>query len=131
MTIPATIGHAAIALCLAGALAACASGDSWETRLGETDRSVTAAQEALDEIDQRVASVEEAVEGQRVLKRRLGAMTARIARLRERLAELRSSAAGASGDASQALGTASQVSRSLAVLENRFDYHLRRSHGDN
>ncbi len=128
MTIPPTIGRAVIALSLAGSLAACASRDSLETRLGATDRSVTAAQEALDEFDQRIASVEDAVESQRALKRRLRAMTATIVRLRERLAELRSSAAAASDEASQAVGTASQVSRSLAVLENRFDYHLR-SHG--
>jgi hypothetical protein len=67
-------------------------------------------------------------------------MVARLATLRERLwasissvrtglGDARSMSGAAAAEADDALARAGQVARDLSVLQQRYDYHLRRYHG--
>ncbi len=129
MTIPTAPVRAALALALTASCAACASGKELASRLGDTDRSVADAQQALDEVDERVAALERSVERQRLLEKKMRRVGRTLRLLRRRVSDLRTGSAAAAAQASEALATVSRLSRALAVLENRLDYHLRRGHG--
>ena len=57
-----------------------------------------------------------------------GNLRAAIADLKSSLADLEGDVDGAAARASEALDEVGAAARELAVLENRFDYHLRRGH---
>ncbi|HVF52894.1 MAG TPA: hypothetical protein VNC78_04720 [Actinomycetota bacterium] len=63
----------------------------------------------------------------RVIERKLSDATDR---LEQAMRRLESALAGAEADAAGALERAESAARSLAVLTDRYDYHLRRYHGD-
>ena len=129
MTIPAASCRAAVALALAGSLAACASGEQFADELGATDRSVAAVRQALDELDERMGGLERSLDRQRLVEQKLHRVKKRLRMLHRRLGRVRSGSASAGAQASEALGAVAEMARTLAVLENRLDYHLRRGHG--
>ncbi|MGH2757230.1 MAG: hypothetical protein ACRDI3_05525 [Actinomycetota bacterium] len=66
------------------------------------------------------------------LERRLGSLSKRLGRalegLRASLRDIRGAAGGAPDEAARALGRAEDVAAQLQVLEERYEYHLRRYH---
>lgn len=112
-------------------LSACAAG---ETPAAEED---TAATEALASLEQRIDDLEtdlvSTVEGDDRVLRRLGALGDRLDRALERLksslADSRAMGADAADQAAAALGAAQAAATDLQVLEERYEYHLRRYHG--
>lgn len=111
-------------------LSGCAPSDAPTGPSAET----TAAIEALDE---RIADLEDDLlseTGDRSkLDARLDALGDRLDRALERLKEslegVRTGSAEARDSAASALANAQAVASDLSVLEERYDYHLRRYHG--
>ena len=86
--------------------------------------------EALSELEEARS---EANEGADKVDKRLGYLSNRLKNaidsLRASLADVRASASGAASEVDSALAKAEQAAKDLAVLESRFNYHLRRDHG--
>ena len=101
------------------------------------DDAAAATAEALADLDERVATLEADLASLETARERAGNRLRKLSgrlkgaldRLRDSLAEVRATA-GTSGDnAAAALATANSAARDLEVLEERYDYHLRRYHG--
>ena len=97
----------------------------------------TEALEAVEALEERVTDLEsdlaEMSSERDKAGERLEALGDRLdkalERLREALAEVRSSAAGAGDAAASAMSAANSAAAQLDVLEERYEYHLRRYHG--
>jgi hypothetical protein len=115
------------------------NGDSQKLR-EEADRARAAAAEALDAVDSMRVELD-ALED-RIARR--GEERARVAGklrktrehlwravsgLRETISGLRDESSGAASEAASALAEAQSAAKTVAVLESRFEYHLRRDHG--
>jgi chromosome segregation ATPase len=87
-----------------------------EMRLDDLSSKLDRASKARAKMIERLA----------VLRDRLWAS---INSVRAGLGDSRSTSAAAAADAAEALSRATRVARDLAVLEGRYDYHLRRYHG--
>jgi hypothetical protein len=125
---------------------ACGRAESGDSRRlqAEADRARAEADEALQAVDAMKADLEalradlEADAGR--LRRQRERMTGRLDSVRERLwgalsslrdtiAGLRHDSSAAVSEAASALDEARSAAKDLAVLESRYDYHLRRDHG--
>jgi predicted nucleic acid-binding Zn-ribbon protein len=113
-------------------LGACAQG---ETPAVEDDSAATA--EALSSLEERIDELESdlatAGDADDRALRRLGALGDRLDRALERLksslSNSRATGADAADQAASALGAAQAVASDLQVLEERYEYHMRRYHG--
>jgi hypothetical protein len=126
--------------------AACGRAESGESRRlqQEADQARAEADEALEAVDAMKADLESLradFEGEVVgLRRQRERMAGRLDSVRERLwgalaslrdtiEGLRQDSSAAVSEAASALGEARSAAKALAVLESRFDYHLRRDQG--
>jgi hypothetical protein len=123
----------AAAVTVAVALPACGSGTGSEESLRKADDAMAAAErslEAVDALEAEVASLENRLDDAR---RKGAALSSRLdkatQKLWESLARVRTSAGDAAGSASSAVASAQSAARDIAVLTQRFDYHLRQSGG--
>ena len=93
-------------------------------------RAVDLLEERADELE---AELEELRSGRSEAADRLETVTQRLwsslSKVREALAEVKGGNAAAASEASSALSQASSAARSLTILENRFEYHLRQHGG--
>jgi chromosome segregation ATPase len=114
--------------------------DSLRARSEETDavgRAAAQTDAALERMNERVANLRERIGELESDRARLGTRVGRIGdslwsaigNLREALREARSTTTAANDAAAGAMQRAEAAARDLAVLEGRFDYHLR-SHGN-
>lgn len=139
-----TMRKAAALVLAAGTLAGCARAQALDPaekeRLDDARTAAAEAMEAVDDLELRIEDLEDDLEEatdvtERVDKvsQRVGKVSERLwtslAKLRASLDEVRAGAADAGATASSALARAEQAARDLAVLGNRYDYHLRRYHG--
>ena len=113
---------------------------------GSRDAAAEAAQtaeealEATEELTGDVADLQEELDegladagaADDRVDRRLKAISQRLsnalADVRSSIESVRATADGASGDVASALSRAEAAARDLAVLESRFDYHLKNGH---
>ena len=118
-------------------LTACGS-DAGNDRTDPADAAARAqAAEALDRVaslTNRVERLGSEVKAQERAQSRMGdAIKTRLGvlaeRLRESLAAVRATAASAEADADAAAAQIGGIARSLSVLKERFDYHLRNGGG--
>lgn len=101
------------------------------------DGAVEAQAEALADLEVRVADLESELEATASERERSGErldalgdrLDKALERLRAALDNLRSATAGAGDDAASAMATAHSAAAALDVLEERYEYHLRRYHG--
>ena len=108
-----------------------------------TSAAAVEAQEAADEALASIANLEEQTADltdelaelkadRKKLAERMwdisGNLRAAIAELKGSLGDIEGDVDGAAARASEALDEVGAAARELAVLENRFDYHLRRGH---
>lgn len=117
-------------------LAACSRGEldsSMQERLEEATSDATRALDKVSGLESRVDGLSSSLDDLRRDGTRFGAD---VEKLRESLSDLRSalrgvrsSSSSALSEASSALAVAQQAARDLAVLEQRYEYHLRRYHG--
>lgn len=124
----------AAAVTVAVVLPACGSGTGSEESLRKADDAMAAAErslKAVDALEDEVASLETRLDDAR---RKGAALSSRIdkatEKLWESLARIRASTDDAAGSASSALSSAQSAARDIAVLTQRFDYHLRQSGGE-
>ena len=119
------------------ALAGCGrggAGDGAEAQeAAATQQQLDEATEAIEDLETELAELRDSVAA---ADERAGKTAARLdtisqrlwssmARVRESVSEAKGMGADASAGASSALDQAAVAIRDLAVLENRFDYHLR------
>lgn len=124
----------AAAVTVAVALPACGSGSgSDESLVRKADDAMAAAERSLDAVaalEDEVAGLENRLDDAR---RKGAALSSRLDKATERLWEslgrVRASAGDAAGSASGALSAAQSAAREIAVLTQRFDYHLRQTGG--
>ena len=129
--------RAALVLLIALVCGACAQADA----PGEATSETAAAMEALDErvatLETDLAAAQDDIEAGDEAGSRLATRIDHLAdkldrsleRLRDALDSVRSGSAEARDQAASALATAQSVASDLAVLEQRYEYHLRRYHG--
>lgn len=107
------------------------------TAADEAKAAAKAASKRVAELETRLDELTSALDRADQNQARFGG---RLATLRERiwdsvqslrggLGDARSASGVAAAEADDALARASEVARDLAVLEQRYDYHLRRQHG--
>jgi hypothetical protein len=119
------------------------TGDSEDLR-ADADRARAEANEALEAVDLMRADLEaledELADGVARLRRERDRTASKLERVGERLwaalshirdsmAGIRQGSAGAASEAASALDEARSAAKAIAILESRFDYHLRRDHG--
>lgn len=119
------------------------NGDSQRLRR-EADRARAAADEALEAVDAMKADLEalrldlegEVTRLRRQRERMAGSLDVvrerlwgALSSLRDTIGGLRQDSSAAASEAASALDEARSAAKDLAVLESRFDYHLRRDHG--
>ena len=121
----------AAAVTAAVLLPACGSGSGSDESLRRADDALATAErslEAVDDLKAEVSSLETRLDDAR---RKGAALSSRLdkatQRLWDSLARIRTSASDAAGSASSALASAQSAAREIAVLTQRFDYHLRQS----
>lgn len=132
-----TMRRAAALVLAAGSLAGCARAQALDPAAKERlDDARATADEALDAVaglEARLEIAEADLEQAGRVSKRVDEVSERLwaslAKLRRSLDEVRAEAGDAGADADAALGRAEQAARDLALLENRYDYHLRRYHG--
>jgi chromosome segregation ATPase len=103
----------------------------------EAKKEASAASDRAEQLEMRLddlsSQLDRASRARAKMVERLGALRERlwgsINSVRAGLGESRSASAAAAADAAEALSRAGKVARDLAVLEGRYDYHLRRYHG--
>jgi chromosome segregation ATPase len=124
---------AALALAV---VAGCGRGDLDSSTQERLDDAATGATQALDEVDVLESRVDALANSFAEVRRDREHIDAKVKKLREALNDLRSSlkdvrssAGSAASDAGAALAEAQELARDLAVLEQRYEYHLRRYHG--
>lgn len=91
-----------------------------------TERVATLESELEEEAEAATRLEDDAQDQARRLSQRLERS---LDRLRASLGEVRGSVAGGVDEAATALGQAQAVASQLQVLEQRYEYHLRRYHG--
>lgn len=92
-------------------------------RVGELEREMAG-------LDDHLAASGKARKKLRARLERLGdGLRDSLEKLRTALEDARSGAGSAQASADEALARAGQIARDLAVLEQRYNYHLRRYHG--
>jgi chromosome segregation ATPase len=94
-----------------------------EAEVSSLGRSLASARADID-----AAATERAELGDR-LARALKRLRGSLARVRNAVNEAQDASHAASSSASAAVAEADGVAHDLAVLKNRYDYHLRRYHG--
>lgn len=113
--------------------AAAASAD--QVRAAEEEASAAAA--AVARLETRIEALEEqldaAADAGSKAEKRLDHLAGRLKRsvedLRASMREVRGVADGAAAEVSAALSKVSEVARKLTVLEDRFNFHLKKEHG--
>ena len=121
-------------------VAAAACGDGGES----VDNARAAADSAIEQVEELTARIEsleselddalnQAEKSDRALAGRLDGARGRLDKALDRLRKSTDAAAGAAetaaANSSSALAKAEEAARSLNVLQERYDYHLRRYHG--
>ncbi|MGH2729345.1 MAG: hypothetical protein ACRDJI_01925 [Actinomycetota bacterium] len=124
---------AALALAV---VAGCGRGDLDSSTQERLDDAATGATRALDEVDTLESRVDALASSFADVRRDDDRIDETVKKLRQTLRDLRaslksvrSSAGSAASDAGAALAEAQELARDLAVLEQRYEYHLRRYHG--
>ena len=117
-------------------VAGCGRGDLDSSTRERLDDAATGATQALDEVDTLESRIDALASSFAEVRRDRDRIDATVEKLRETLRDLRaslgnvrSSAGSAASDAGAALAEAQELARDLAVLEQRYEYHLRRYHG--
>lgn len=110
-----------------------ASAESVERAQAEAEAAATLAEDLRQQVDDLTAQIEAAETdtgdlGDR-LDRSAAKLTKALDRLRERLGSNKDSIDSAAAQASAAAAEVAAAIRRLSVLEDRFDYHLKRYHG--
>lgn len=128
------MSRAAVALFLALFLGACAAGETRQEPSAEMTEALTTLEDRITDLEAEIRSDLEAQEDDGAkLGDRLDRLTARLERslerLRDALGDAKDGSAEAQEAAASALSTARSVASDLSVLEERYDYHLRRYHG--
>jgi chromosome segregation ATPase len=123
-----------LALTLALFLGACAANEPPTGSNAASTEAVEALEARILELEAQVADDLEAEGSDRAkLEGRLDRLADKLERsldrLREALGGVKSGSADARDAADSALATARSVASDLTVLEERYDYHLRRYHG--
>ena len=115
---------------------ACGSGELDSETAGDLQEARADAAQAVERVDSleaRLDALAEQLDDAVLDRKRLNRVTERLesalADLRKALHAAESSADTAAADAASALARADQAARDLAVLEDRYEYHLRRYHG--
>jgi methyl-accepting chemotaxis protein len=89
--------------------------------------------DAVDDLEVRLEGLEDDLDAAGKVGERVDKVSERLwaslGKLRKSLEEVRSGAGEAAANADAALVRAEQAARDLALLGNRYDYHLRRYHG--
>ena len=134
-----TMKRALATLLLILALGACGDDSPTGALLKDTEARELASDSmrAVDLLEERAgeleAELEELRSGRSEAADRLETVTQRLwsslSKVREALAEVKDGNAAAASEASSALSQASSAARSLTILENRFEYHLRQHGG--
>jgi hypothetical protein len=133
----ATMRRAAALVLAAGAFAGCARAQAHDPaekeRLDDARSTPAEAMDAVDDLEARVEELEGDLAAADRVSERVDRVSERLwaslAKLRKSLDEARGAAGDAAANADAALGSAQQAARDLALLGNRYDYHLRRYHG--
>ena len=125
--------RACLLLFVALFLTACAADEPPVTEEGP-DETTSAAladlEERIEELEGDLAEADEARErGRDELKAVRTRFRDSLKELRGSLAEVRATSSDASSEVSSALAEARAVAADLEVLEERYNYHLRRYHG--
>ncbi|MEA2453319.1 MAG: hypothetical protein QOG04_2029 [Actinomycetota bacterium] len=126
-----TMARAPLALLIALSLGACASGTPSSTEpSAETTQAISALEDRVADLEADLLAAED---GRTKLSDRIDSLGDKLAksldRLQESLAQVRSGSSEAADSAASALASAQAVASDLAVLEQRYEYHLRRYHG--
>jgi hypothetical protein len=91
------------------------------------------AEELEGQVDDLTADLHRAAKARRQMVGRLALLRERlwasVGIVRDGLGEARSVSGAAAAEADDALARAAEVARDLSVLQQRYDYHLRRYHG--
>jgi hypothetical protein len=130
---------AAVALSAAAVLLvapSCGRPEPPEVSRADVDEAHTTASEAVERaaaLERRIERVEGALAAARhrrdALKKKLrdvaGGLRSAIERVRVAVADARAAADDAAGEASSAIARVRRIARGLAVLESRYNYHLR------
>jgi predicted nucleic acid-binding Zn-ribbon protein len=123
----------AAAVTAAVVLPACGTGSGSDESLRKADDALAAAERSLtavDDLKEEVSALENRLDDAR---RKGAALSSRLdkatQKLWDSLARVRTSVSDAAGSASSALASAQSAARDIAVLTQRFDYHLRQSGG--
>ncbi len=128
---------AAALVLAAGTFAGCARAEALDPaakeRLDDARAAADEALEAVSVVEARIAGLEDDLDDAARVSDRVDRVSERLwaslARLGKSLDDLRAGAGAAAASADAALARAEQAARDLAVLDNRYDYHLRRYHG--
>lgn len=124
------MARAALALLIALSFGACASADAPSEPSTETTQALSAIEDRVADLEADLLAAED---DRTKLDDRIAALGDKLdrslERLREALAEARSGSSQAADSAASALATAQSVASDLSVLEERYEYHLRRYHG--
>lgn len=129
-----TMFRAAAALVLV-ALAAVACGEdkpavATEAELEAARQETQEALEAIDSLEGRIAGLESEIERKdRSTDDLVTGLSETLDQLKASLKRIKASASQASSAAQAAAGEISSAVRRLTVLEDRYDYHLKRYHG--
>ncbi len=92
--------------------------------------ALDALEEQIEELEQRVESLEdERVRTSKRLDRATERLWSSLSNLRAAVADAKAAGDSASSDVASALGQADAAARAIAVLDNRFEYHLRQHGG--
>jgi outer membrane murein-binding lipoprotein Lpp len=117
-------------------VAGCGRGDLDTLTRERLDDAATGATQALDEVDALESRVDALASSFADDSRDDDRIDEKVKKLRQTLRDLRaslksvrSSAGSAASEAGSALAEAQELARDLAVLEQRYEYHLRRYHG--
>lgn len=125
-----TMARVTLALLVALLLGACAPETPDTKAAAVTDEDITAIEARLDTVETDLSA---ASDERSQMEDRLEALSDKLDRALERLREaiegVRAGSAEASDAAASALANAQAVASDLSVLEERYEYHLRRYHG--
>jgi chromosome segregation ATPase len=134
-----TMVRATALILVALVLAACADEGSDAGDDGTAGRDARRALQAAERLETRVADLESDVEETlrrgdlKELKENLGSLRQKLrgalADLRAALGDVKGRIGSASSAADSAMARAEKIARDLAVLQDRFNFHLKRDHG--
>jgi outer membrane lipoprotein-sorting protein len=129
-----TMVRASLVLTAALLLGACAAASPPSEPSAETEAAIAGLEDRVDDLAADLADELQVVkEGRNELQDRISALSDKLdkslARLRDALAAARSGSSEAADAAASALNSAQSVAADLEVLEQRYEYHLRRYHG--